>query len=678
MNKKFYCFVRTLRRTQACLYSGSSLSRAASRTLASEINGYRRPPPSIGLKQCQLLASPSWQHLSLGHFSQDARPMNAESANSNDEKIANSLLDEHEPVTLGNAQPSDLLISRQQGSSEAEGQEKESMPQQFFAELQRCTSPTDVLDLVSKYPVFRKHVSNCFSAMWVLTKKLSLRQKGYEKSLMFEHPAFSHLCQTLIHEAKFMCRDDLAYSMLAVVRLEIPEDTQLVQTLLRICQERLNEFNDRCLSVLASALAEMGSSKNVEALRYGIQLLVDQRLTETSDVFILQTYMKCIGKGAPLKLKIKLENKLFSNMEKFSVPNAQHMFNVLAEMKYRSIPILNTCSEKVIDNIQGIPFKNMLKILISCFELRYQNITLYSAIGDYAASVFYMLETKQVVLLLCAFKNLCFRPVDLMDAFAEKLMADPESLNMKHIIAIVDCYCSLNHFPKGQKKKFLETLDTFLNNCLSRLSNTELLRVVSAFCTAGYIPQHAVDQLLQDEIVCDLISDEQKSELHKKMLWNINVCLQLDGNSCVKQAALLEPPLHHPVYIPVVENALATLLGDPSLYQQDVEVSHGYSIDFQILMDADRKTVLPRSEGDRLTDDPNIKRIALLFPRASSFCKGPTHPRSLLAMKMRHLHLLGHQVILVPYSEFEKMTPEEAVKFLKGKLFSAEGCSFSK
>lgn len=233
MNKKLYCFIWTLRRMQACLYSGSPVSRAASRTLASRIN---RPPQSVDLKKCQLFASPSWQQSSHRYFSQDVQIVNAEHVSSNDEKNANDVLEEHGPMTVRQSQPPDSLASPWQGNSENEGIKKEYVPQQFFNELQLCNSPSDVLDLIPKHSLSQKYVSNCFSRMWVLIKRFSGAQRSYERSLMLEHPNFSRLCQILIQEAKFMWREDLVYSMLAVVKLGIPQDTLLVQTLLRVCQ----------------------------------------------------------------------------------------------------------------------------------------------------------------------------------------------------------------------------------------------------------------------------------------------------------------------------------------------------------------------------------------------------------------------------------------------------------
>lgn len=42
---------------------------------------------------------------------------------------------------------------------------------------------------------------------------------------------------------------------------------------------------------------------------FSIRLLVEQRISSIKDIFVLQNLMKCLGKGAPLFLKRKLEVK---------------------------------------------------------------------------------------------------------------------------------------------------------------------------------------------------------------------------------------------------------------------------------------------------------------------------------------------------------------------------------
>ncbi|XP_060638697.2 FAST kinase domain-containing protein 2, mitochondrial [Anolis sagrei] len=685
MSWKLNCLIRTTKQLQTCPYVPNPFSRTAVRSFTLGNNRHKNIVENNHLRQLLFYAPPCCLQSSLRGFSQDVPSINTEMEGPNEQKTANALFDNHRPIpapmTAKDPQhASGFLTSAREGSSAIEENEERSADRQFFDELRKCTSPCDVLDLVAKFPVSKKYVSNCLATMWMLTKRLSDDQKRYERRLMFEHPQFSQVCQCVMHEAKFMWRDALAYSFLAVVKLGIPQNTRLVQTLLRVCQERLNEFDDRCLSILATTLQGMEKSKNVDALQIGLQLVVEQRIPKISNMFMLQTMMKCIGKDAPLSLKTKLENRALSQMHQFTFPNAQHMFGVLAEMNHRSLPILEACSNKVIENIQGMPFWPLLTILRSCRDLYYRNSALFSAVADYTATAFYMWDIKQVVLFLLAFENLGFRPVHLMDMFAEKMMSRPESLNMKDTVSVLKCYSSLNHTPKGQKNRFLEALNSVLKTYLSRISNVDLLRAVYSFCIFGYLPQPALDQLLQDEILHDLVTSAgQNVEQNEIMLHAINVCLELDGNSLTKRAALPTEKLPSPSAWDFldVQEVLLTLLGDKSLFRENLQLANGYNIDFEILMDASTRVAMPNTDPDQLGDNSNIQRIALLCAPASAFCFDSRHPRGRLAMKMRHLHLLGYRVILIHYPEFQKLKKEEAHEFLKGEIFSAEACSLS-
>lgn len=58
--------------------------------------------------------------------------------------------------------------------------------------------------------------------------------------------------------------------------------------------------------------------------------------------------------------------------------------------------------------------------------------------------------------------------------------------------------------------RFLEALNSALNKYLSMISNVDLLRAVYSFCIMGYLPQPALDQLLCDEVLHDLVTSGQK------------------------------------------------------------------------------------------------------------------------------------------------------------------------
>lgn len=119
----------------------------------------------------------------------------------------------------------------------------------FMDHLQLCGSPSDVLDLTCKYEPTLGQISNCLSHMWSVTKKMTEEQRHYEVHLMFDHPGFDTLLQKATKGAGDMRSKDVAYSLIAMVKLGVPQRSRVVQTFLRICQvgsERLSVSKQMC------------------------------------------------------------------------------------------------------------------------------------------------------------------------------------------------------------------------------------------------------------------------------------------------------------------------------------------------------------------------------------------------------------------------------------------------
>ncbi|KFQ14282.1 FAST kinase domain-containing protein 2, partial [Leptosomus discolor] len=519
--------------------------------------------------------------------------------------------------------------------------------------------------------------TNCLTTVWRLFKHLSEDQQRYEKQLIFEHPAFVKLCQQLLRNARRMTRGDLVFSLHAVVNLGVPQNTLLVQTLVRVCQEKLNQLDNRCISVLATTLAGLDKDKNVSALQAGLQLLVEQRVPSIRDIFILQNLMKCMGKDAPVFLKKKLEVAVLKEINHLTSLNAVRVFLALVAMDYCSIPILNACSKKIQENVHDAPFRQLILILEACASLHYRNVKLFSALADYVNSTACLWDKRQIILFLSAFETLGFQPSELMGIFAEKVTEDPEFLNLKNLLIVLRVYSRLNYVPQGQKHLFFETLHICLIKYLPQISNTELLKAVYSLCILGYLPHRALDELLQkdsrDEL---LLSDDLYKEQNEMMLHCVKTCMELDSPSFMKPAFVLTENFSLvSLNLRKAREALIELLGDENMFRQNVQLPYKYRIDFEIRMDSDRKKVLPIAA----TDDPadsSVQRLAFLFVPLSAFCVGTTHPQGKLAMKKRHLNKLGYHVILVPNKKFQEMTNEDAVEFLKGKIYSENAFPF--
>ncbi|NXC38829.1 FAKD2 protein, partial [Penelope pileata] len=520
--------------------------------------------------------------------------------------------------------------------------------------------------------------TNSLTTMWKLFRKLSEEQQRYEKQLIFEHPAFVKLCQQLLRDARRMTRADLVFSLHAVVSLGVPQNTLLVQTLLRVCQEKLNQLDNRCMSVLATTLAGMDKDKNVSALQAGLQLLAEQRIPSIREIFILQNLMKCLGKDAPDFLKKKLEVAVLREIDRLTYRNAHRVFLGLVAMNYCSVPILNACSKKIQENIHDAPFRQLILILEGCHSLQYRNVNLFSAVADYVNSIVCLLDKRQIMLFLSAFETLGFQPTELMGVFAEKVTEDSEFLDLKSLLLVLRVYSRLNYVPKGQHHLFYETLHNCLNKYLLQISITELLKAVYSLCILGYLPHRALDQLLKKDSFEELLlSGDLYKEKKEMMLRCVRICMELDSPSFMKPAFVPTENFSSlvSVHLRKAREALLDLLGDENMFRQNVQLPYKYHIDFEIWMDADRKKVLPITATDA---DTSVQRLAFLFLPLSAFCLGTTHPQGKLAMKKRHLSKLGYHVILVLNKKFQEMTNEDAVEFLKRKIYSGNVSPFSK
>ncbi|XP_051839651.1 FAST kinase domain-containing protein 2, mitochondrial [Antechinus flavipes] len=538
--------------------------------------------------------------------------------------------------------------------------------------IHQCNSMSDVLDMFSKFPKLSS--CNYFITMWKIAKNMSEDQRRFERQLLYEHPAFNQLCYQVMKDAKIVRLQQLLFTLYSLIKIGIPQNTYLIQVLLRVVQERINECDETCLSVLSRTLEIMEESKNVVALRAGLRLLIDKQIWTLEHILTLQTMMRCIGKDAPYSLKKKIEMKALKELNKFSPVNSQHMFGALAAMNHRSVTLLNECSKMVAANIPGCPFWMLMNMLQSCKDLHYQNLDFFTAIGDYVTTTFDMWKMKQVLGILFLFESLRFRHIDLMNLFVKRLLDESQFLNQKEILCILHIYSSLNHFHECKDQQFLEVMTSALNTYLPKLSSLNLLNAVYCFCVLKHFPEEFLNLLFQENIINELLISDSKNEKIECLLHQVNACLELEDTSALKSIAIplkecSSAPLHSNTFI---ENILLNILEDKGLFLKNIQLPHNYFVDFELKMDSRRTQVFPVSEADAFMADSDILRVALVCVPRNAFCFGSTHPRGGLQMKMRHLKALGFHVILVNTLEIKKLDLKAAVTFLKAQIFSPE------
>lgn len=562
-------------------------------------------------------------------------------------------------------------------SADTASAERERKPP-FLELLESCGSPSDVLDLTGKYSPTARQVSHCLTHMWATTKKMTDEQRRYELQLMFEHPAFDQLLQRAMKTVVHICNEDVTYSLLSMVNLGVPQRSRVVQTFLRTCQEKLNDFDEKSLSILASSLEQMEDGANVRALKEGMRLVVEARLPGIKNVMALQTMMRLLGKDAPKDLKWKLEKKALSMTDHFSLPNAQYMISTMATMGFFSKPLLDVCSKKITENIHGIPFNRLFKLLQSCRELLYRDVHLLTSISDYVASSLDIWTNKQLLLFLSVFENLVFCPAALMDAYADKMIANPDVLTLKDLLCVLKVYSSLSYDLQDRRQQFLDSLSHVLSSYLPKIAAFELLKAVYCLCLLGHFPYAPLEQLLQSSVL-EKLAGSKFPKSQERMFQMVDVCLRVD-----------RPPLPQPLTVP------ASVLGDttpstPSvnprllldlqslledqahtMLQEGVMVENFYFIDAAVTKPTPNQTSVCEASiggGEGCSPAESSERIAVIYAPQTRFCYGTSNPRGPLAVKIRHLKILGYNSVLVTEQDLQSVSEEARIDFLRERIF---------
>ncbi|XP_077368460.1 FAST kinase domain-containing protein 2, mitochondrial isoform X2 [Festucalex cinctus] len=482
------------------------------------------------------------------------------------------------------------------------GQRQRRFP--FSELLQQCGSPSDVLDLSQQFAPNPGQISN------YLTRSMQ--------------------------------NENLAYSLLAMVNLGVPQRSRVVQLYLRACQEKLNDFDEKSLSILASCLEKMESTPNVDALKHGFRLVVEQHLPRIKNVLTLQTMMRALGKDIPHDLQQKLERKALSMTEQFTLPNTQYMISTMAKMGFYSKPLLDICSRRITENLHGVPFSKLTAVLLSCRELHYRNVNLLTGISDYVASTLDIWSQKEIVLMLCMFERLAFSPTALLAEFAQRVVANPDALTLKDLLCVLKVYSSLNYCPQHDREPFLQSLSKTLDFYLPRMCSYDLLKACYCLCLLGHFPSAPLEKLLQSTTLEDLSSRESKHlRKQERMFQTVHLCLHLD-----------RPVLPQPLSVPAtmlgeatssstrpVSQHLSQLLQRVLSTQADVEIQEMAVVEDFYFIDG---VISKPGENQTSSEETQTHRMAVLCPAPSAFCFGTSEPRGPLAVKLRHLKILGY------------------------------------
>lgn len=132
-----------------------------------------------------------------------------------------------------------------------------------------------------------------------------------------------------------------------------------------------------------------------------------------------------------------------------------------------------------------------------------------------------------------------------------------------------------------------------------------------------------------------------------------------------------------------VQDNLEHILGGSQFVQRHVFAPYSYHLDLSCELDASKKPVpftnngrkehftVPERQAPAAFHRAH-KRIAVLVLGEKSFCENYPQITGYQQLKIRHLEILGYQLVLVPFYEWNSMKlaePSAKQDYLRGKIF---------
>lgn len=266
-----------------------------------------------------------------------------------------------------------------------------------------------------------------------------------------------------------------------------------------------------------------------------------------------------------------------------------------------------------------------------------------------------------------------------MEAFAEWIIANPDVLTLKDLLCVLRVYSSLNYDLQNHRQLFLDSLSQALDTYLPKMTGSELLKSVYWLCLLGHFPSAPLEQLLRSSTLDQFGSTAPKLlQNQEKMFQTVDLCLRLDRPPLPRPLTVLPSVLGDPVSFksppPWLLESLHSMLRDQAdiTLQEMVVVENFYLIDCVITKPLPNQTSATEASscaGEKSSLAESSQRIAVICAPRSGFCCGTSNPRGPLAVKIRHLKILGYSPVLVTQKELQSVSEEKRMEFLRGLLF---------
>ncbi|XP_066230748.1 FAST kinase domain-containing protein 3, mitochondrial [Saccopteryx leptura] len=553
--------------------------------------------------------------------------------------------------------------------------------QMFYRRLKNLTSSEEVLSFISSLQTLSDTM-----AAGALQRICEVGKKDDQKlpKEILENHMFQALCVQFEQEPSTLSNTSLVTALHALILLCVDPQSSLLLNLVVECKHRLTRgsLEVHSLCVFAECLLKLQGPgcATLDQIMYQLQGERLEEFTPEDIVALYRILQTCAEKVDQHQMFLnKINNFSLSIVSNLSPKSMSQMLNALVVLdQTQALPLVIKLGKYVVRHIPRFTNEELGKVLEAFIYFGHHDRFFITSLEQHVASLSLTLEPEVVskVMGYCSRKQILSKPI--LNAVAETFVCHSEKFSPSQISELIEPFGKLNYLPPNASALFRKLEDVLCahfnsfppKTLLKLLHSCSLIECHPVNFMAKIFSPYFLQRLQGDELYLDRLSLAQLTQL---FLTSILECPFYKGpkllpkyqvKSFLTPCRSLETPMDFQLFKSVMIG-LIDLLGARLYFASKVLTPYYYTIDVEIKLD-EEGFVLP------FTFDEDIyKRIALCIDGPKRFCLNSKHLLGKEAIKQRHLHLLGYQVVQIPYYEIETLKSRlELVEYLQRKLFS--------
>ncbi|XP_030435295.1 FAST kinase domain-containing protein 1, mitochondrial isoform X4 [Gopherus evgoodei] len=297
-----------------------------------------------------------------------------------------------------------------------------------------------------------------------------------------------------------------------------------------------------------------------------------------------------------------------------------------------------------------------------------------------------------------------YRCTPLLDRIASVAVQHMSKIHPSGTYNLLLPFTVMNYEPP-QSEEFFETCIQHFSSHLGCFEPHLLVLLGYSLAIAEYFPPALINAIFNVDFLTKL--DAQLEILPDTLNWRVRLRLMELNRAVCLECPEFQIPWFHERYCQQMQRKgngstntaqqqihrmLGEILGGSQYAKVSVLTPYYYGIDFECILDKNKKPLPYMDQSIVLADlvqwGPDIQllgkkglppgaqsRIAVEFLDSKAFCKNSCHLKGEIAIKKRHLEILGYQVVQIPHFEWNSMelsSKDAWMEYLKKNIFETK------